>query len=183
MDGDGGAPPRYYEGGLGTAASHVYACTLHRRRCGARGCTADTALHPVCPAHAPAVFGVRVAPGRGDAGLGLFATTAFRPGDPLVPYLGRRHPVGAIRCPHAPAATAPRPASPYALRMGTRWVWDTSCCRSYGGMANHPDPPRRANAAFCYCTVRAGRVRASRSVRRPRPLCGGTADALDQSFY
>jgi hypothetical protein len=47
-------------------------------------------------------------------------------------------------------------------------------------MANHPDRPRRANAAFRYCTMRAGQVSVSFAARRRRrPLRGGVTGATE----
>lgn len=162
-----------------------YECRLHRAPCVAPGCARTTVVRPMCAAHARRWLGVYLgrAGGRRRGGTGLFAARAFRRGDAVVPYLGRRVPRPATRgdccCPHAVRCPPEgRDVGPYMCRIGRRWQIDASCHRSYGGMVNHAATRGAGrNAALRYATVRAvGEGRREASTPSPTRM---SVDACD----
>lgn len=85
---------------------------------------------PVCPAHADYEYGVAIAPSAIE-GLGLFATSEFRPGDRICPYVGERLTRAELEARYPGDATAP-----YAVTTAKGVIVDAARLRGLGSFAN-----------------------------------------------
>jgi hypothetical protein len=115
------------------------AIALSGNRCRKRTCKSL----PVCHVHLNKNYGLKILPSRiPGAGLGLFATKYFVPGQQISNYTGelitrreldRRYHLGL---------------APYAFERLDRMVVDSACERGIASWINAPDDTNVSNAAF-----------------------------------